>query len=101
MSEDKKNLDDKVNEIIKNFDDLNTAEIEAGTSKDDGVTHFSDILSKIAKDPDIAINTEIGQWKILKKLGQGGMSIVYLVERNIDSLNQKAALKIIPSAFTT
>lgn len=101
MTEDKTSFDKKVSNIINKLDELDTSEIDDIEHVEKKITNFSDILSKISKNPDLAIGTEIGQWQIEDKLGQGGMSIVYQVKRNDDALKQSAALKIIPQAFAT
>ncbi|RME86343.1 MAG: serine/threonine protein kinase, partial [Planctomycetota bacterium] len=42
--------------------------------------------------------SQVGSWKILKKLGQGGMGVVYLGE-HIET-RKKGAVKILPAAFS-
>ena len=99
---DKKNkLDKKVNQIISDLQNLDTSEFSDTDLGKKGILNFSDILSNLDDNPESAIGTEIGQWTILGLLGIGGMSIVYLVERNDKSLKQKAALKIIPNAIAS
>ncbi len=49
----------------------------------------------------MAIDAEIGHWTIKKPIGKGGMSIVYLVQRNDEQLNQEAALKVIPNGLAS
>ncbi|MGL1959076.1 MAG: serine/threonine-protein kinase [Colwellia sp.] len=41
------------------------------------------------------LNTQVAQYKLTKKLGQGGMGVVYLGERNDGQLQQKVAIKFI------
>ena len=101
MTEDKKSLDKKVSDLINDLDDLDTSEIALSDSQQKKINHFSDILSKVSKKPELAIGTEIGQWRIVEQLGQGGMSIVFRVARKDESLKQQAALKIIPQAFAS
>lgn len=101
MSGDNKDLGDKikqVDKIIDELDNLDTSEIEQA---DKSLIGFDNILSKIGTSSEIGIGSEIGHWKILNLLGKGGMSIVYLVERIDDQLNQQAALKIIPNAIAS
>jgi eukaryotic-like serine/threonine-protein kinase len=41
------------------------------------------------------LNTQIAQYKLTKKLGQGGMGAVYLGERNDGQIEQKVAIKFV------
>ena len=101
MPKKNENLDNKINKIIDELQNLDTSEMERSSPEQQNLINFSNILSNISKDPELAIGTEIGQWKILGLLGIGGMSIVYLVERNDEQLKQKAALKIIPNIIAS
>lgn len=44
---------------------------------------------------------EIGSYKILKELGHGGMGSVYLAERSDGQFEQKVALKLLRTGFTS
>ncbi len=101
MSGKNNNFDNKVNQIINELQDLDTVEIQEKINSGTGINELSNILNNISLNPESAIGTEIGQWKILSLLGIGGMSIVYLVERNDKQLKQKAALKIIPNTIAS
>ena len=47
------------------------------------------------------LNTQIAQYKLTKKLGQGGMGVVYLGERNDGQLQQRVAIKFIFPSIAT
>ncbi len=53
-------------------------------------------LEKTAQDLPKGLQT-LGHYKLLKKLGQGGMGAVYLAEDTAD--NSKVAIKILPEKF--
>lgn len=41
----------------------------------------------------------VGDYRILRRIGAGGMGAVYLAERDCDGVRQRAAVKIIPSCL--
>ena len=44
-------------------------------------------------------NKIVGQWRLLKRIGRGGMGVVYLAERADEQFEQQAALKILPTGL--
>jgi serine/threonine-protein kinase len=44
--------------------------------------------------PDPRIGTRIGPWKLVERIGEGGMGVVYLAERT-DGFEQRVALKVV------
>lgn len=96
---DKKDIKNKISSVIDSLKDLDTQEIEGQIDNQNQLFDYSNLLSVISENPEIAIGAEIGHWQIKKLIGTGGMSIVYLVERNDEQINQQAALKIIPNGF--
>ncbi len=48
--------------------------------------------------PDALVDTEIGGYKVLRKIGQGGMGSVYVAEQL--SLHREVALKVLSEKFT-
>lgn len=64
-------------------------------------TSFSGLINqqadKLVEDNTIheLMNSQIGVYKLTKKLGQGGMGAVYLGERNDGQLKQKVAIKFV------
>ncbi len=54
-------------------------------------------LSVLANDdPPLPENKLIGQWRLKRVIGRGGMGAVYLAERADEQFDQQAALKILP-----
>lgn len=96
---DKKDIKNKISSVIDSLKDLDTQEIEGQVDEKNQLFDYSNLLAHISEDPEMAIGADIGHWQIKKLIGTGGMSIVYLVERNDDQLNQQAALKIIPNGL--
>jgi len=98
MEKDKDKLKKQVNDIITDLENLNTAEI---LKSDKTIKDYNSLIENVDSDPLSVIGSEIGQWKVIELLGQGGMSIVYLVERNDDQIQKQAALKIIPNTIAS
>ena len=55
-------------------------------------------LQAIADDSWMPLrqNTLIGVWRLIERIGHGGMGAVYLVERADGQFEQRGALKILP-----
>ena len=54
-------------------------------------------LSALAdRDPTLPENKVIGQWRLKRVIGRGGMGAVYLADRADGQFEQQAALKILP-----
>ena len=98
-SDSEKNVKNKISQVLDSIKDLDTQEIADQIDPNNPLSGFSNLLSKISDDPKAAIGSAIGHWEIKALIGVGGMSIVYLVERVDKQLNQKAALKIIPTGL--
>jgi len=45
--------------------------------------------------------TTIGDWRVVRRLGRGGMGVVYLGERREATFEQRAAIKLLPVAATS
>ena len=69
------------------FLDKNAVELSARTLAED--------------EPEKLIGKQIGQFKIVAKIGRGGMGAVYLAERTGADFTQKAALKLIKRGMDT
>ena len=88
MTDDKNNLVDKIKQVENIIDDLDKLDTDVIEQSDKSLFDYSEVLSKIGTNPEVAIGTEVGHWKIIELLGQGGMSIVYLVERIDEQISQ-------------
>jgi len=51
--------------------------------------------------PDALLNQEIGNYKIIRELGRGGMGAVYLGERTDGKFSQQVALKLLKRELNT
>jgi tetratricopeptide (TPR) repeat protein/predicted Ser/Thr protein kinase len=54
-----------------------------------------DTPDDIHDEPPLPVGTRLGAWRLLQPLGQGGMGLVYLAERDGDGYEQRGALKLI------
>ena len=95
--ESKEEIGNKISNVLDSIKDLDTQEIEDRVDSNKHLSSYSTLLTNLSSDPKTAIGTIIGHWKIKSLIGIGGMSIVYLVERTDEQLNQQAALKLIPN----
>ena len=89
------NIKDKVLLAINALKEKNTQEIQDNLIADGKLPSFSKLIDDISIDPEIKPGMMLGHWLIKKKIGQGGMSLVYLVERHDQQVQQIAALKVI------
>jgi len=98
---DKNEIESKISSVIDALKDLDTQEIALQLEEKQDISGYSRLIGEIASNPELAIGTEIGKWKIIDLLGKGGMSIVYLVQRNDEQIQQQAALKVIPAGLAS
>ena len=54
------------------------------------------IPSEASTSPDRMVGKRIGQYRIVRLVGRGGMGAVYLAERDDDQFQMQAALKLLP-----
>lgn len=60
------------------------------------ITRAGDFLDPAAvADDSQLIGTEIGRYRIVERLGEGGMGAVYLAERQAEGYTQRVALKLV------
>ncbi len=52
-------------------------------------------LSFLSEREPVASNTRIGAWRLIRRIGQGGMAEVYLAERADGAFEQTVALKLL------
>jgi tetratricopeptide (TPR) repeat protein/tRNA A-37 threonylcarbamoyl transferase component Bud32 len=66
------------------------------------LSYFSEgELTEPAPGPMLPAGTVVGPWRVVRLLGRGGMSEVYLAERADGAFTQKAALKVIKPGMDT
>ena len=74
---------------------------------DESEDYFSALSAKVGlealvdDDRPLPENKLIGQWRLKRRLGRGGMGSVYLAERADEHYEQRAALKILPAGLDT
>src|SRR5258708_22872510 len=56
-----------------------------------------DLMLNDSSDDGLEAGRRIGRYKIVRKIGRGGMGVVYLAER--DDLGGQVAIKVLPNAF--
>lgn len=78
------------------------ADVLAMLGQDDDAALLSggdplDVASRLvgAEDEDLREGQRLGDWRIVERLGAGGMGTVYLVQRDGDGYVQRGALKLI------
>ena len=73
---------------------------------DDSEAYFAQLagrvsLSAMADDEPLPADKIIGAWRLVRRIGSGGMGAVYLAERADEQFEQQAALKILPTGLDT
>lgn len=96
---DDKDIEEKVLKQLDSLMQESIEEIKGGSDTD--IPEFSKLLSEMSESSEIVEGTTLGPWKIIKHIGKGGMSNVYLVERDDGQIQLKAALKVIPQGMAS
>ena len=69
--------------------------------RENGLEGLAKELSEVTVNSDLKTGEMIGSWRIVRKIGGGGMADVYEAERRLVNGNQKAAVKILSVALST
>ncbi|HEX8367993.1 MAG TPA: serine/threonine-protein kinase [Pyrinomonadaceae bacterium] len=89
-------------EIRREVESLLEGELEAAKFMDASAGAFSaDFFNDEEVAPDALINQKIGNYKIVRELGRGGMGAVYLGERSDGKFSQQVAVKLLKRELNT
>jgi non-specific serine/threonine protein kinase/serine/threonine-protein kinase len=81
------------------------ADERAGEFLEDGAAArqslFGELLDEVDQAADAMVGRTVGAWRLVRRLGEGGMGVVYLAERAGSGLEQKAALKLVKRGMDT
>lgn len=78
------------------------AEANAPAFLDNQAVEYVDVLyTDTAPPPDIEGNLQIGPYRVIRELGRGGMSVVYLAEHTEGTFAHPVALKLLQQHFQT
>ena len=91
-----KDIEDRVLKLLEISEQSDELEVSDNNLEIPG---YTGLLSEISDESDLNDGDVLGVWKIIKHIGRGGMSNVYLVERNDGHIHAKAALKVIPQGL--
>jgi len=98
---DDKDIEDKVLKELESLLNEDIDSIKQGMDSNDEMPHYSSLISGLAESSEVQSGESFGHWKIIKHIGKGGMSNVYMVERNDGQIHLKAALKVIPQGMAS
>ena len=101
MSNNENKLDNKIKSILDAIKDEDTLDLSNEVSDPEIIRDFSNLLDKGDDDHDGLIGAKLGHWTIKELIGKGGMSVVFLAERNDEQLNQQVALKVLPQGLAS
>ncbi|MEM7350331.1 MAG: serine/threonine-protein kinase [Acidobacteriota bacterium] len=87
--------DDKLLAVVE---DLLAADGETGSLLDrpaEAIERDAPTLAKALRAEGLSRGTEIGPYRLLRRIGRGGMSVVYLAERADEAFPRRVAVKLI------
>ncbi len=83
-------------ELRREVEELLAAEAAAPSFLDDSAAGFAaDALAEEAAGVGLEPGTVLGEYRLVKEIGAGGMSRVYLAERTGDDFEQRVAIKVL------
>jgi serine/threonine protein kinase len=94
MQDEISELDSKIKNILDGLKDENTMDLSEDVSDVQLLKDYSNFIDGGVDPSELAIGSKLGHWTVQELIGTGGMSVVYLAQRNDEKLNQQVALKI-------
>ncbi|MEP6901504.1 MAG: serine/threonine-protein kinase [Actinomycetota bacterium] len=85
----------EINELLGEFENARSKDFMSASAIELEAEHFAD------EDSDMRIGQTFGHYKILEKIGAGGMGAIYLAERSDDEFQKRVAVKIIKRGMDT
>ncbi len=85
----------ELKELLVEFEDVQSKDFMSAPAFELEAEYFAD------EDSDMRIGQTFGHYKILEKIGAGGMGTIYLAERADDEFQKRAAIKIIKRGMDT
>ncbi len=76
-------------------DEIRELLVDMKTSEDDAFSYFDEVSDRMEKFLEPPIPKKLGAWSIHSLIDSGGMSSVYMAERDGDQFHMKAAVKFI------
>jgi hypothetical protein len=97
---EKDTINNKIKSILDAIKDEDTLDLSQEVSDPELLKDYSNFIDEV-EETSFAIDSQLGHWTIKELIGKGGMSVVYLAERNDDQLQQQVALKVMQQGFTS
>ncbi len=83
-------------ELRREVEELLAAEAAAPTFLDDSAAGFvAEALVEEDRSPGLAPGSSLGEYRLIREIGAGGMSRVYLAERESGDFDQRVAIKVL------
>ena len=67
----------------------------------DTLLEQSPVANVLSFPPDVMVGKRIGAYRIVREIGQGGMAVVYLGERDDQNYRKRVAIKMVKPGIGT